>query len=182
MHSFAAVLAAVALFTATAEAQRYQPSPNPVTDHVRRILPETAKKMIAAAELMPADKYTFRPTPPQMSFAQLIAHIVQTNAAICAGAGALPLPDYVKIPDTSAKDDLVAAIRKSFELCTDAFTKTMDADLGGEMTMMGRATGMSRGAALVTITNDWADHYSTQAAYLRLNGILPPTAQPAPPR
>ena len=25
---------------------------------------------------------------------------------------------------------------------------------------------------------DWADHYSTAASYLRLNGILPPTAAP----
>jgi hypothetical protein len=33
---------------------------------------------------------------------------------------------------------------------------------------------------MISITDDWADHYSTQAAYLRLNGILPPTAQPAP--
>ena len=78
------------------------------------------------------------------------------------------------------KDELVAAIRKSFELCTDAFAKTNDPDLGEEVMMMGRATGRSRAAALVTITNDWADHYSTQAAYLRLNGILPPSAQPQP--
>src|SRR5689334_8698406 len=168
MKSMVLILAvAVATLTTTAHAQRgYQPSANPVTDHVRRILPDTAKKMVAAAELMPADKYSFRPTPAQMSFGQLVAHIVQTNAAICAGAGALPIPDYVKIPDTSPKDELVAAIRKSFELCTEAFGKTMDPQLGEEVMMMGRATGMSRAAALVTITNDWADHYSTQAAYL----------------
>jgi len=28
------------------------------------------------------------------------------------------------------------------------------------------------------IAEDWADHYSTAAAYLRQNDILPPTAQP----
>ena len=28
------------------------------------------------------------------------------------------------------------------------------------------------------IAADWADHYSTAASYLRMNGILPPTAQP----
>jgi len=26
-------------------------------------------------------------------------------------------------------------------------------------------------------TGDWADHYSQMANYLRLNGILPPTAK-----
>jgi hypothetical protein len=43
---------------------------------------------------------------------------------------------------------------------------------------MGRRTGQSRATALITIANDWADHYSTAAAYLRLNGILPPSARP----
>ena len=32
-------------------------------------------------------------------------------------------------------------------------------------------------AILITVA-DWADHYSQEANYLRLNGILPPTAQP----
>jgi hypothetical protein len=31
---------------------------------------------------------------------------------------------------------------------------------------------------MITIANDWADHYSTAASYLRLNDILPPSAQP----
>ena len=32
--------------------------------------------------------------------------------------------------------------------------------------------------ARVLLTNDWADHYSSAAMHLRLNGLLPPTAQP----
>jgi hypothetical protein len=27
------------------------------------------------------------------------------------------------------------------------------------------------------LVEDWSDHYSQQAGYLRLNGILPPTAK-----
>jgi hypothetical protein len=37
---------------------------------------------------------------------------------------------------------------------------------------------LSRADAMVTIATDWADHYSTAASYLRLNDILPPSAQP----
>jgi hypothetical protein len=33
-------------------------------------------------------------------------------------------------------------------------------------------------AAMFITVGDWADHYSQEANYLRLNGILPPTAQP----
>ena len=70
------------------------------------------------------------------------------------------------------------SIRQSFSLCSDAFARVTDAQLGEEVSMMGRRTGQSRAAAVITITNDWADHYSTAAAYLRLNGILPPSARP----
>src|SRR5229473_1807236 len=34
-----------------------------------------------------------------------------------------------------------------------------------------------RAFALIALTNDWADHYSAAAMYLRLNGLLPPTAK-----
>jgi hypothetical protein len=37
---------------------------------------------------------------------------------------------------------------------------------------------LSRAAAVIIIAGDWEDHYSTAAAYLRQNDILPPTAQP----
>ncbi len=36
----------------------------------------------------------------------------------------------------------------------------------------------SSAAALIVLSDDWYDHYGAQAIYLRLNGILPPTAQP----
>jgi len=52
-----------------------------------------------------------------------------------------------------------------------------ESSLGEEIAIFGSKTGQSRGAALVTIATDWTDHYSTAASYLRLNGILPPTAQ-----
>jgi hypothetical protein len=39
---------------------------------------------------------------------------------------------------------------------------------------------MPRAKAVITIATDWADHYSTAASYLRLNGIVPPSARPAP--
>jgi hypothetical protein len=35
----------------------------------------------------------------------------------------------------------------------------------------------SRGAIVVILAQDYGDHYSTAAMYLRLNGLLPPTAQ-----
>jgi uncharacterized damage-inducible protein DinB len=157
----------------------FKPSANPVSDTARQMLVQQSKHLIESAELMPADKYGYHPTEAQMTFSKLVVHIVQTNTFICSAIGNTPAsPEVMKMADTAPKDTLVSAITQSFTYCTEALAKLTDAQLGEEVSMMGRRTGMSRAAAVMTITNDWADHYSTAASYLRLNGILPPSAQP----
>ena len=51
--------------------------------------------------------------------------------------------------------------------------------LSEELTIFNRKA--TRARAMVALSNDWADHYAGEAMYLRLNGILPPTAQPRKP-
>jgi hypothetical protein len=169
---------ATTLVSMQAAPSEFKPSPNPVSDAVRQSLVQQSKNLIASAELMPTDKYGYHPTDAQMTFGRLVVHIVQTNSFICSAIGSMPAPDVLKLADSAPKETLVEAIKQSFSYCTDALAKVTDAQLGEEVSMMGRRTGQSRAAAMITITNDWADHYSTAASYLRLNGILPPTAQP----
>lgn len=171
------VAAVIALPTALS-AQDTKPATNPVTESTRQMLAQHAKYLIASAELMPAEKYSYHPTEPQMTFGQLIVHIVQTNSMICSGIGDLKIPDVMNLAATDSKDTLVVAIKQSFTHCSDALAKLDDGKLGEEVTMMGKRTGMPRARAVLTIVADWADHYSTAAAYLRLNGILPPSAKP----
>ena len=160
----------------------FTPSANPVSDAVRTLLARESKNLIASAELMPGDKYAFRPTPAQMTFGQLVAHIVQTNVFICSGIGSVPPPmtpaELKGLSGSEPKDALVAAIKKSFEYCGESLAKVQDATLAEEVSMFGQKAGQSRATAMITIATDWTDHYSTAASHLRLNGILPPTAQP----
>jgi DinB family protein len=179
-----ALIAAVTLVPGRAAAQGppvFTPSPNPVSDAVRTLVARESKNLVGSAELMPAEKYAFQPTPAQMTFGQLIAHVVQTNVFICSSIGTAPPPmtaeELKKLSGAEAKDALVAAVKTSFAYCTDSLAKVQDTSLGEEVSMFGRKTGQSRGAAMLTIATDWTDHYSTAASYLRLNGILPPTAK-----
>jgi hypothetical protein len=36
---------------------------------------------------------------------------------------------------------------------------------------------VTKARAAIALAQDWADHYAQSAMYLRLNGILPPTAR-----
>jgi len=150
---------------------------NPVSGALKDILPRFSKNMTAAAEAMPADKYGFKPTPEMNAFGHLVMHIAQSNNAFCSKISGTNAPD-VKLSDSDPKDKLVAAVKASFDFCASTLQKVDDSKLGDQMMLFGSPA--SRAAAMLTLGRSWTDHYATEAIYLRLNGILPPTAQPTP--
>jgi hypothetical protein len=174
-----AVSALLAAFFAVASTQAQDAAPvaNPVTTTVKAQLARYGKNMVAAADSMPADKYNFKPTPEMITFGHLVGHIAQSNAFLCSKISGVAAPDS-KLADTDPKDKLVAALKASFEFCTTVLANVDDSKLSDPLVLFGNRPS-SRAGALITLSDDWYDHYSAQAVYLRLNGILPPTAQPA---
>jgi hypothetical protein len=151
---------------------------NPVASVVREILPRQQRNLVGAADEMPADKYGYKPTEQQMTFAHLILHIIGSNNHLCSIIGDVPeVKAPVPFKESDGKDKLVAALKASFDFCNTALAKVDDSKLADEVELFGGRKG-PRAFALIALTNDWADHYSSAAMYLRLNGLLPPTAQP----
>lgn len=167
------------LLPVAAFAQAAQTSKNPVSDAVRSILERSSKNMIGAADEMPADKYSFHPTPEQMTFGHLVVHMANSNNFLCSKISGTPAPAGDKLSDTDPKDKLVSALKGSFDFCTQTLANVDDSNLGEQLTLFGSRT-TSRAGAMIALTNDFADHYSTAAAYLRANGLLPPSAQKKP--
>lgn len=155
--------------------QASQPETNPVSNAVRSSVERFSKIMVAAADEMPADKYGFHPTPDQMSFGKLVTHMVGSNYGLCSKISGVPLPTQDKLTETDPKDKLVASLKASFDFCSQSLAKVDDSNLGEQLTVFG-GRKVSRAAAMIALTNDFADHYSMAAAYLRANGMLPPTA------
>ena len=153
--------------TATAPA----PSANPVSDALRNMEQRSARNLIAAAEAMPADKYNYRPTPPQIQ-----VHLAtEGNDVLCSKTAGVPAPQRTAVDSTATKEQLVARLKETFQFCEQAFAKMDDSKLGEQVSMFGM--NLSRATAVLITVGDWADHYSQEANYLRLNGVLPPTAQ-----
>src|SRR5579871_791251 len=155
--------------------QDQKPDANPVTTTVRKIMERQSKNMVGAAEEMPADKYSYKPTADQMTFGHLIVHIVEANNTFCSAIGGEAKPPEEKLAETDSKDKLVQALRNSFDTCNGALSKTDDSKLGEEVTVFG--SKRPRAAAMIGLATAFADHYAAQAMYLRLNGLMPPTAK-----
>jgi hypothetical protein len=170
-----ATLLAFMPFIAAAQ-QASAPEANPVSNAVRYSVERASKNMVSAADEMPADKYGFHPTPAQMSFGKLVSHMIGSNYGLCSKISGIPAPTEEKPGETDPKDKLVSSLKASFDFCTQGLAKVDDSNLGEQLTVFG-GRKLSRAAAMIALTNDFADHYSMAAIYLRLNGLLPPTAQ-----
>jgi uncharacterized damage-inducible protein DinB len=150
----------------------------PVATAFRDNASEAGKNLMAAAESMPADKYTFKPTPAQMSFADIMVHLARGNDFLCGTIGGVKAPARPNVAASESKDALVARLKETFQFCDQALATLDDSKLAEQLPMFGGKT-MSRAAIETLTTGDWADHYSQVAIYLRLNGLLPPTAKKA---
>jgi DinB superfamily len=149
---------------------------DPVSGALRQQLDRRSKNLSAAAKEMPADKYNFHPTPAQMKFATLVMHIAESNNFICSSIGGGEAPK-AELKESDGKEKLVRALDDSFDFCSSTLAKVNDTRLGEEVPFFG-GRKISRAAAMFALSNDWADHYSMAAMYLRLNKLLPPTAKP----
>jgi uncharacterized damage-inducible protein DinB len=149
---------------------------NPVSSVVREILPRQQKNIVDAIEEMPADKFNYKPTAEQMTFGKLAIHIAEGNNMFCSKiAGSAP-PKSPELKESDSKDKLLGAVKSSFDYCNTALSKMDDSRLGEKIEAFGgREAPMAW--ALIALTNSWADHYGAEAMYLRLNGLLPPTAK-----
>lgn len=153
-----------------------QQTKDPVSTVVRQILERQQKNLTAAAEQMPADKYKFSPTPEQMSFAHLVVHIVDSNYHLCSLLADVPAHKAWDPTGKENKEELVSSLKDSFEFCGKATAAMNDSSMGDPIKGH-HGEPAPRAWAAIALTNDWADHYGSAAMYLRLNGMLPPTAK-----
>jgi uncharacterized damage-inducible protein DinB len=150
-------------------------SKSPVSDALRQMLVGREKNTVAAFEEMPAGKYDYKPTADQMTFGHLAAHIADANNYFCANVGDVPQPK-VDFTGKESKEQLVTAMKTSFEFCHTALEKADDSKLTSEIKWFD-GKPRARAWAALGLASSWADHYGMAAMYLRQNGLVPPSAK-----
>lgn len=169
-------LAAICLvFAVVAGAQ--ESASNPVTSSAKEIYDRQADRIVAAAEEMPAEKYGYHPTPEQFAFGKIIAHVAQSDFSLCAMISGTPAPQGFDVTEADPKEKLIPALKASFDYCSQVVAKLQDAQMGDTISFY-RGRKVPRARAVIELVSDLVDHYSQLASYLRLNGMLPPSAPP----
>ena len=135
---------------------------------------ETIKtNILKSAEKMPAEAYTFKATPEERSWAELMGHIADAETRICSAAtGEMKPANAGKL---TAKADLVAALKASAAVCDAAWSST-NSDNAHTMAKMGKRE-FTRISWLIYNTTHDNESYGTMAVYMRLKGVVPPSSE-----
>jgi uncharacterized damage-inducible protein DinB len=189
--SYAAILALAIPVSLVAQQPSATPPANPITTVFRGPTMYFQRNLAQAFDSIPEAKFSYKPTPAQLSIGFIAQHLASDNYFFCSNFGPMkpPLPakDTTTTDSVKAKwpkDTLVAKLRASFTFCENAFAQLDDAKLADQITVMwgGQSRNATRANFVLLHTLDMADHYSQLANYMRLNGMLPPTALPRPGR
>jgi hypothetical protein len=154
---------------------------NPITASEKGFYSFVSGAVVGAAQKMPEENYSFKPTPEVRSFGQLVGHVADASYSFCSQAiGESNPPKNIEKTKTS-KADLVAALKDGVAYCNKAFGSMTDAK-GTEMVkLFGFDIAKLTVFSINTAHTD--EHYGNMVTYMRLKGIVPPTSenQPAPP-
>ena len=144
---------------------------NPLIAEGKQAYTSVKNNLIRAAEKMPEDAYSFKATPDVQTFAQRIAHVANQIRTCSAMTGEAKQSDAA---NKTAKADLVAALKASFDECDKAWD-SMNDKTAAEM-QAGRGGQRSKLGILIANTNHDSEMYGYISVYLRLKGIVPPSS------
>jgi uncharacterized damage-inducible protein DinB len=154
MRSFKVVIATV-LFTSAAGAQARP-------DSTRMLLPggfaEVAGFITKAAELVPAERWTYRPVATVRTFGELVAHVADGYNWYCGNATGrnVEWSDAVEKGRTD-KATVLAKLKTATDACT-------------AVSATGRAMPLMQNIAHSNL------HYGNMVTYLRMMGLTPPSS------
>ena len=131
---------------------------------IQRYFNGVRRNLEAAADVMPADKYGFRLTDGQMTFAEWLNHSTERNYADCATLKSEPVPEFAKGP--TSKAPVAQALKDSLAYCSKALEGIDDQKVIS-------TPQMSYAFLHVIVHNN--EIYGNLAGYLRVNGIVPPS-------
>ena len=168
--------AATSLMAQTSDGEYYDAFSPSMASVVKAMHATIQRDIAEAAASMPADEYSFKPTPQVRSFAELIGHVASANFFFCSqvkGERPTGLANYEKVTDKAA---LVKALNDSFTYCDSVYGATNDENFGQLVKMLGQKPSQAaRGAVLFFNTTHNNEHYGNIVVYMRLKGHVPPS-------
>ena len=132
-------------------------------------------EFVRLAEAIPADKYTWRPSPDVRTIAEVFLHASAANYNLYRLVGT-PTPSAVNTQtleqSTTDKTKIIATLKDSYDHAKAAIRAMPDTDL--EKTLAWNGGKITERGVLLYIVQHIAQHLGQQIAYARSIGVVPP--------
>jgi uncharacterized damage-inducible protein DinB len=123
---------------------------------------------LKVADQMPEADYSFKLTPPQMSFAEQMVHLADDQVGLLAPlTGEKPTPSK---PASMSKQDVMAFVRQSYDKSLAIVSKLTPAQISQRYEAGGTMTGLE---LLMFVLDHSTHHRASAEMYLRAKGITP---------
>ena len=141
---------------------------------------DIGRKLIAMAEDFPEDKYDYKPTPAQRTFAEQLLHAAGANYFFTdpAMGKKMPAAEDPKRDQFKTKADIVAFVKKSFADGADAIKAKGDKGMSDLLVdpfahQQMRVVDMAYG-----FIEHSGEHYGQLVGYYRMVNLVPPESRP----
>jgi uncharacterized damage-inducible protein DinB len=149
---------------------------NPLASEVQAGYARVKGNVIKAAEKMPPEDYSYKPTPDIRTYARVVNHVTEAQAHSCGASNHTDPSAAQKVPaDTADKAAIVEALKASFVECDKVYAALTDANMT-EMLQAGPVKRSRLGLLWGNVSHD-NEQYATLALYLRLKGLVPPSSE-----
>ena len=132
----------------------------------------TRDLVVNLVQVMPEEKYDYKPTPEIRSFREIVTHLILENYNFMSMVAGSPAPDKAKFEALKSRDELIKALSESYAFGEHTLADLTDAKAVEKITMRGQSV-VRWYPALYNI-QDSMDHYGNLVIYVRLNGLVPP--------
>lgn len=134
--------------------------------------------LVRLAEVIPAEKYTWRPARGVRSFSEVFLHVAGSNFNLPRTLGVVPKDGMLTADywtSTTDKAKIVADLKQSFAFLRAGIEKLTDADAEKRMPWFDGEN--SYRGILYFFTRHTGEHTGQLIAYARFNGIVPPWSE-----
>lgn len=145
---------------------------NPLSTAVRHSYDSDKRNLLETAQKVPEDDYSFRPTPDIRTFAEVLNHIASSQMHTCSTVLGSSMR-YSSPANNASKDNVMAALKASFEECDRAYNSLTDAT--GMQTISSYRGKVPKLAALMMNNEHDSEEYGVLTVYMRLKDIVPPS-------
>jgi uncharacterized damage-inducible protein DinB len=174
---FAALMALPVALLAQEKPQA-QPAPpaNPITASEKGFYSFVSNAVLGAAQKMPEENYSFKPTPDVRSFGQLVGHVADASYSFCSQVTGEANPSKDIEKTKTSKAALVAALQEGIAYCNKAFDGMTDTK--GSQIVKFFNFNIAKLTLFSINTAHTDEHYGNMVTYMRLKNLVPPSSAP----